>query len=357
MTFDIAIIGAGIAGASLAAKLAPHAKVALLEAEDHPGHHSTGRSAAFWHETYGGPDIVPLSRASRTELEARDVLTPRGALYVGRPGDQPLIDAYEAQFGGDIGIARIDPHHIIPAMKQDWTLGLWEEACADIDVGALHGQYLSEAKKGGATLLTRFRVDHLERLSDGWRIGAGDKQIDAARIVNAAGAWADELAALAGVKPLGLTPLRRTIMQLRLADEVAENGPLTLAIDESFYFKPVGDRRIWLSPHDEIPDIARDVSPEELDVAVAIDRFERAVDVKIEALERSWAGLRTFAPDRLPVIGADPADSGFFWLAGQGGFGIQTAPGAAMLACSLLGYGDAPTLVETARYSPARFYE
>lgn len=357
MKFDIAIVGAGIAGASLAAKLSAHCSVVLLEAEDHPGHHSTGRSAAFWHETYGGPDVVPLSRVSRSELEVREVLTPRGALYVGRTEDAALIDAYEAQFGGDIGIARIDPHHIIPAMKPAWTLGLWEEACADIDVGGLHGQYLSEVKRGGATVLTRFRVDQLERQTGGWRIGAGGMQIEVARIVNAAGAWADELAALASVKPLGLKPLRRTIMQLRLAEEVAENGPLTLAIDESFYFKPVGDRRVWLSPHDEIPDIARDVSPEELDVAIAIDRFEQAVDVKIEALERSWAGLRTFAPDRLPVIGTDPADSGFFWLAGQGGFGIQTAPGVAMLACSLLGYGDAPPLVDAACYSPARFYE
>lgn len=355
MSQRIAIIGAGIAGASLAARLADKAQVILLEAEDHPGHHSTGRSAAFWHETYGGPDIVPLSRASREELEARGVLVSRGALHIGRGVDAPLIDAYKAQFGGAVAIERIDPHRIIPALRPEWTLGLWEEVCADIDVAGLHGQYLSEAKRAGAELRTRFRVDGLSANGAGWTITSGEDSVGADLAVNAAGAWADEIAALAGVKPLGLNPMRRTIMQVRLAEEIAENGPLTLAIDESFYFKPVGDRRVWLSPHDEIPDSPRDVAPEEIDIAIAIDRFEKAVDVSVEAVERRWAGLRTFAPDRLPIIGRDPVQSGFFWLAGQGGYGIQTAPAAASLAAALIMGEQSPKGVDPALYSPQRF--
>lgn len=356
MSFDIAIIGAGIAGASLAAKLGDRARIILLEAEDYPGAHSTGRSAAFWHETYGGPDIVPLSRASRGELESRGILAPRGAMHIGRAEDAPLINAYEAQFGGDVGIERVDPRAIIPTLQPDWTFGLWEEACADIDVGALHSQYLSEAAKAGIVLRTRFRVDRLHSGDDGWTIGAGDEQIEARLIVNAAGAWADAAAGMANIAPIGLTPMRRTIMQLRLAQEVAENGPLTLAIDESFYFKPVGDQRIWLSPHDEIPDVAHDVAPEELDIAIAIDRFQNAVDVEIEAVERRWAGLRTFAPDRLPVIGPDPSNERFFWLAGQGGFGIQTAPAAAELAAAMITGSTMPSGLDQARYSADRFY-
>jgi D-arginine dehydrogenase len=176
-------------------------------------------------------------------------------------------------------------------------------------------------------------------------------------VVNAAGAWADPVAALFGAMPLGITPLRRTIVQLRTDPPPPVDMPLTFGIDEDFYFKPQSGR-LLVSPHDEIPDVAHDVAPEELDVAIAIDRFEHVLDWRIAALERRWAGLRSFSPDRLPVYGFDPVVPGFFWFAGQGGFGIQTAPAAARLAAQLLlGHPrDAMTeALDASRYAPGRF--
>ena len=196
------------------------------------------------------------------------------------------------------------------------------------------------------------------REAGGWRIAtAAGAERRAARIINAAGAWADTLAGLAGVAPRGIQPLRRTVVQLRVDPEARADLPLVLDINGGFYFKPDGGR-LWLSPHDEIPSEPGDVAPEELDVAIAIDRFEQATGWRIAALERRWAGLRSFAPDRLPVYGPDPADAAFLWFAGQGGFGIQTAPAAARLAAQLaLGQGpDAMTRgLDPACYSPARF--
>lgn len=361
-SFDIAVIGAGIAGAGIAAELAPHARVVVLEAEDTPGYHATGRSAAFWEECYGGPELVPLTLASGGFLREGGYLNRRGALYIARESDAPAVDSFVERFANSgATIERLGRDALaaqIPGLRADWTEAIWEPACADIDVAGLHAHYLALMRQGGAELRLRSRVARIDRNEDRWTIeterGAA---VTATTIVNAAGAWADTIAELAGVAPIGIQPLRRTVAQLRVSPAAPDNLPLTLDINGQFYFRPEHGK-LWLSPHDEIPSQPCDAAPEELAVAEAIDRLQGVVDWKVEAVERKWAGLRSFAPDRLPVYGFDPGVEGFFWLAGQGGSGIQTAPAAVRLASQLL-LGrprDAMTDgIDASLYDPARF--
>ncbi len=360
--YDVAVIGAGMAGASIAAELAPHACVLVAEAETAPGYHATGRSAAFWEACYGGPGVAPLTLASGHYLRDRGMLSPRGALYIGRAGDEAAISGFMDGFAGSgVHIERLGREALLkrlPGLRGEWTMGIAEPACADIDVAALHQHYLAAGRRGGVDLRLGAGLQSAERESDGWRLDLGRAGEARARVlVNAAGAWADEVAALAGARPLGIGPLRRTVIQLRTDPAPPDDLPLVLDISGQFYFKPEHGR-LWLSPHDETPSAPCDAAPEELDVAIAIDRFEQVVDWRVAAVERKWAGLRSFAPDRLPVYGFDPQREGFFWFAGQGGFGIQTAPAAARLGAQiLLGRGpDAMTeAIDAATYDPRRF--
>lgn len=360
-TFDVAIVGAGMAGASLAAECAAHARVLLIEAEDTPGYHTTGRSAAFWEEAYGGPGVYPLTAASGPFLREGGFLAPRGAVNMGREDDRSAVEALVARFAGlGVDIRLIGGAELaerIPGLRTEWTVGSWAPGCCDIDVGALHAHYLTACRRAGTVVRTRARVDTLSREGAEWRIGWSGGAARAANLVNAAGAWADQIAVLAGAPPLGIAPLRRTVAQLRTAPAPPANLPLTFGIAGDFYFKPQAGR-LWLSPHDETPAMAGDAAPEELDVARAIDRLAQVADWHVEAVERRWAGLRSFAPDRLPVYGFDPVREGLFWFAGQGGFGIQTAPAAARLGAQLLlgRPADAMTVgLDAARYAPGRF--
>lgn len=360
--YDVAVIGAGMAGASLAAELAPHARVLLAEREGMPGYHATGRSAAFWEECYGGPAVVPLTLASGPYLREHGMLSPRGALYVGRASDEPAIDAFMARFSGSgvhiekLGRAGLDAW--LPGLRSDWTLAISEPACADIDVAALHQHYLAAGRKAGVELRVSAPLEAAEREGPAWRLSFGPAgEARAAVLVDAAGAWADGVASLAGARPLGVTPYRRTVIQLRTDPPPPDGLPLVLDIAGQFYFKPESGR-LWLSPHDETACTPGDAAAEELDVAVAIDRFEQVVDWRVLAVERKWAGLRSFAPDRLPIYGFDPRREGFFWFAGQGGFGIQTAPAAARLAAQLLLGLPRDTMTKSLDpplYAPARF--
>ena len=361
--YDFAVIGAGMAGASIAAELAAHASVIVLEAEDAPGYHATGRSAAFWEECYGGPGVVPLTLASGRFLREHGFLTPRGALYIGRAEDRAEMDTFVRTFDGTgVTIERLDREGLaqrVPRLRDHWRDAIWEPACADIDVAGLHQHYLRNLKQAGADLVCRAEVSEIARTDALWTISTkSGAQYRAANIVNAAGAWADPVAELAGARPLGIAPKRRTVVQLRVSPEAPADQPLVLDINGEFYFKP-DSGRLWLSPHDEIPSDPCDAAPEEIDVARVIDRLERATDWTIEAVERRWAGLRSFAPDRLPVYGPDPRVEGFYWFAGQGGFGIQTAPAAARLASQIILGLEKDELtdgIDAARYSPARHF-
>ena len=343
---DILIVGGGMAGFSLAAGLAGQARVMLIEQEDQPGYHASGRSVAFWEETYGGPAVQPLTSASGPLLALPDpafsehgFLGKRGALHIGRAGEEPLAAAMLKDFAQSnvtfeqMGRAALEAQ--LPGLRADWVVGLAEPSCKDIDAAGLLAAYRKAARQAGLDARMATRFESARRDGDGWLVQTSAGPIACGLIVNAAGAWADEVARRSGVGSLGIVPLRRTVVQLRCPD-APDHVPLTAGLDGSFYFKSEGAQRLWLSPHDETPDVARDVAPEELDVALAVERFRQVVDWPIAAIEHKWAGLRSFAPDRKPVYGADPRVPGFFWFAGQGGFGIQTAPAAALIGAALI---------------------
>lgn len=366
---DVLIVGAGIAGASLAAALAPSRRVMLIEAEDIPGYHATGRSAAFWHETYGGAHVQPLSIASFATLSSpapefsdRGFLLPRTALTLGRRSDAAAIDAFTAEFAAKgVQVSRMSSAEIakkIPGVGSEWSEAAFEAACSDIDVGRLHAAYLRTAQRAGAVLATRAPLQSARRVGDGWDVQIGGQNVHAVLIVNAAGAWADQVATTCGIAPLGIQPYRRTVIQLRLGVPVPAELPLVVHVGGEFYFKGASEGRVWLSPHDETPTAPHDAVPEEIDVAIAIDRLQSVVDWPIEAVERKWAGLRSFAPDRAPVFGVDPQQPAFIWCVGQGGFGIQTSPAiAALLAAQLGAPPPAGPIgrVDPGPYAPSRF--
>lgn len=352
--FDVAIVGAGIAGASLAAELAPRARVLLLEAEERPGYHATGRSAAFWSETYGGPDIQPLTTASGPMLRDGGFLDPLGEMHLARAGEQARVDAFLAAFeNSGVALHAVDPRAMVPGLRDDWAWGVHEPGCAYIDVAALHQHFLARARVAGAVLHCSAALTGAQRSGGRWQLETRAGSFTADLLVNAAGAWADEVAALVGARPIGIRAYRRTMVQLRTDPAPAAGCPLVSDLGGSFYFKPEAGGRLWLTPHDEVDSPACDAAPEEIDVATAIHRFEQVVDWRVAALEHRWAGLRSFAPDRRPVYGFDPQTPGLFWCAGQGGFGIQTAPAAGLLACQLL-LRQTPTL-DPGRYLPDRF--
>jgi D-arginine dehydrogenase len=367
--YDVAIIGAGIAGASIASEIGEHRSVLLLEAEDHPGYHSTGRSAAFWTETYGGPRVQPLTSASRAFLDnppadfsPSGFLRPRGAVNIARKEQQGLADQFLDDFADStLTMDRWSwdqARSLVPDLKPIWNHIVHEPDCCDIDVAALHAAYLRDAKRKSVDLKCRAPVTQIGKNDRGWDIVVGDEHYQANVLVNAAGAWADAIAVLGGVTPIGIQPLIRNMVQIETDPPSSPDMPLVVGLDGSFYFKPESGGSYWVSPHDEIPSDPGDVAADELSVATAIDRFEKVLDVRVKRVSRKWAGLRSFAPDRLPVIGFDSVDSDFFWFAGQGGFGIQTAPAAAKLARSvLLGQPQDEDLhaIDASLYAASRF--
>jgi D-arginine dehydrogenase len=356
VSYDIAIIGAGMAGASLAAEIGSRARVLLIEAEEVPGYHATGRSAAFWSETYGGAGIQPLTTASGDALRSGGFLDPLGSLHIGRAADAGQADAFLREFADSgVTLTPVDPHDHVPGLRPGWTIGIMEPSCAYIDVAALHATMLARARRSGTSLVLGAPLKAARRTNGQWHLETPRGVYQATVLVDAAGAWADHVAGLAGAAPLGIQPYRRTMVQLATEPTPPAGLPHVVHVGGGFYFKPEAGGRLWLSPHDESATAPGDVQPEELDVAIAIDRFEQAVDWRVTRLERTWAGLRSFAPDRLPVYGFAPDTPGFFWFAGQGGFGIQTAPAAAAIGAALI-LGERPSLrIDIDRYSPSRF--
>lgn len=346
MSYDFIVIGAGIAGASVAYELSKRASVVVVEGESHPGYHSTGRSAALFSEIYGNETVRALSRASREFLVApppgfakHPLMTPRGSMFIAneeqRAAFEVLQSAPDVQrltrvMNGDEAIARV------PIIKRDWTAHVMlEEGSHDVDVHALHQGYLRGMRERGATLMCSSPVQSIVRTGDEWIVVAAGHEFAARVVINASGAWADDIAALAGVMPIGLQPRRRTAL---LVDAPAgmpiEGWPMVLDVADTFYFKPDAGS-LLLSPADETPSSPCDVQPDDLDVAIAVDRVEQATNMTITRVKHRWAGLRSFVADRSPVIGFDAHVPDFFWLAAQGGYGIQTAPAAARLAASL----------------------
>jgi D-arginine dehydrogenase len=347
--FDVTIVGAGIAGASLAFRLAGQCRTVLLEREPQPGYHSTGRSAAMFMESYGPPMVRALTRASRAFYEAPPagfasvpLLAPRGAMYVAMHEQAHLLDAVQAELEASGGsIERLDAQATLakaPCLRAESVHGaLYEAAAQDIDVSALHQGFLRGAKQAGAVVQTNAEVAAARREQDAWHIDLADGQsLRAKTVVDAAGAWADELARMFGAAPVGLEPRRRSAFTFKAPEGVAAaHWPAVVGIDEGWYFKPDAGQLLG-SPANADPTFPHDVLADELDIATGIDRIESATTLTIRRPGATWAGLRTFAPDGEMVIGWDDAAPAFFWLAGQGGYGIQSAAGASLLAAALL---------------------
>ena len=352
--FDIIIVGGGITGASLGAEVAGKRRTLVVEAESQCGYHTTGRSAAFYLESYGGPQVAKLNAASRAFLAEGDFLHDRGDLHITRDELPVLPEGIESRV-----VERPELETMVPGIRPEWRRALFEPGCADIDVAALHAAFLSKFRQNGGQIRKSARLQRANRGNGGWKVGLEDgSTISADVIVNAAGAWADRVAEACGVAALGIAPKRRTMVQLKVGQTGLRDLPLVDDADGTFYFKGESDNSVWLSPHDEIPTDPCDAAPEEMDIAIAIDRFQQVVDWPIERVERSWAGLRSFAPDRLPVYGFDSAMPNFFWCAGQGGFGIQTSPAASKLAASLLldeEPDESVARIDPAVFSPKRF--
>ncbi|WP_394762090.1 NAD(P)/FAD-dependent oxidoreductase [Phenylobacterium sp.] len=343
--FDFLIIGSGIAGAGAAYELADGARVLLLEREDAHGHHTTGRSAALYSEAYGNAVIRGLTRASRPFFEApppgfaaHALLTPRGCLYVGRPDQaQALAALLAAEPDALAPLTREAVLALVPALRPDYVgSGLLEAGAMDADVEALHQGFLRGARARGAQVRLSAEVLAIVHGAGAFAVRlASGETVEAAVVVNAAGAWADRVAALADVRPVGLQPMRRTAVIVEAPDGLDVRGwPMVIDADEAFYFKPDAGR-LLASPADETPSEPCDAWADDMDVAVCIDRIQAAADLPVRRVVRSWAGLRSFVADRSPVIGFDDRVPGFFWLAGQGGYGVQTAPAAARAAAAL----------------------
>jgi D-arginine dehydrogenase len=357
---DVLIVGGGIAGASLGARLAGEMRVILIETEDLCGRHSTGRSAAFWEASLGSGPARRLSFASKPMFDAgwpgsaTPLLRRRGTVHLTGPHGDKLEGADELT--GEHALEWLDPEALdrtIPGLRAQWTGAWFEASCADIEVAAFHAACLAAIRRAGGEVRTDAALRSAACSGDHWEAETASGRIRAGILVNAGGAWADDVATRCGVAPIGLQPMRRTVVQLRVGRGGLRDLPLVTDLHNSFYFKGEGDRSIWVSPLDETPVDPCDAAPEEIDVATAIDRFEKAVDWPVEAVERKWAGLRTFAADRVMKFGFDPVAAGFFWCAGQGGMGIQTAPAASLLCASLV-RGE-PVPPELAGIDPADF--
>jgi D-arginine dehydrogenase len=364
--FDVAIVGAGIAGASLAWRLAGQRSVVLLERESQPGYHSTGRSAAMFMESYGPPMVRALTRASRSfyqappkDFAAQPVVSPRGALYVATHEQADLLSKMQAEVESTGSqVERLDAAAALamaPCLRPDLIHGgLYESAAQDIDVAALHQGFLRGFKQLGGTVRTSAQVEGARRDGEGWLLQlASGETVRARTVVNAAGAWADELARLFGAKPIGLTPCRRSAFTFKAPEGMDVSAwPAVAGIDESFYFKPDAGQLLG-SPANADPMHPHDVVPEELDIATGIYHIEAITTLSIRRPTATWAGLRSFVPDGEMVIGWDAGCPGFFWLAGQGGYGIQSAAGASLLAAAMVQGESLPEQLDAEGIAPA----
>lgn len=354
----VLIIGAGMAGASLAYELAGQAEVTLIERESHPGYHTTGRSAAMFTETYGPAPIRALTRASRAFYEnppegfvTTPILTPRGVLLTAEPDRADMISEVLVS-GATHALTAAEAQAQVPILRAERLAGaVAEPGARAIDVDALLQGYLRGFKARGGTLVCDAPVTGLARTETGWRATTPQGDFAADIVVNAAGAWGDPVAALAGVAPVGLVPKRRTAILIEAPSD-PQAWPMVIDIAEAWYLKP--DAGLLLaSPADETPVEPQDAQPDEMDIAICVDRIETATTLNVRRIRHKWAGLRSFVADGVPVVGFDLAAPGFFWLVGQGGYGIQTAGALSRLAAALIMKQPVPVDILAEGLNPA----
>lgn len=369
MGYDFLVIGAGISGAAAACELAPHGRVLVTEAEPMPGYHATGRSAALYTRNYGVPVVRAINAASHPFFSdppegfaEHPLLTPRGALTVARPGAEGQLDpilALSAPGNEIVAVTDAEVLALAPLLRPEQVgSGVYEAGVMDIDVAALHQGFLRAARRRGAEIRCDARVTALTRQGGGWQVSVGGDTVSAGIVVNAAGAWADQVGILAGARPIGLVPKRRTaiLVDPPPACPVERMPTVEFAGDEA-YLKPDAGK-IMASPGDQTPTAPQDAQPEEWDMAVLVDWLQRHTTLAVGRVGHAWAGLRSFVADEAPVVGYDGAVENFFWLAGQGGFGIMMAPALGRTAAALITGSDFPADlgIAPAAIAPARLH-
>lgn len=335
---EVLVVGGGIAGLSLAARLAAHVRVVVVEGESAPGYHASGRSVAFAHYGLGNEPVRTLTALSMGELAAHGTVHP--ALHIAHADEIAALDALEAvhrHYGCDC--TRIGPDAalaLMPALKPEaCAAALVDHGSLKLDTHAMLQAATAEVRAGGGQVVTGARVTAVAREGEAWRVVTSAGDFTARIIVNAAGAWADEFARAAGVRPIGIEPRRRTVISFAAPEgEDVSRWPFTKTVGEGFYLLPEGRSQILASSMDQTPSAPCDAAPEELDIAIAADRVEQATTLPIRRIAHSWAGLRSFAPDELPVVGQAAGAPGFVWCAGQGGAGFQTAPALSRIAAA-----------------------
>ncbi len=366
--FDIVVIGAGMAGATAAAALSADRKVALIEAEDAPGYHSTGRSAAIWILNYGPPDVRRLTGMSRGFFENPPpgfsevpLIRRRPVVFLASGAQRAEMDALLAE---GLELSAADPaeiYRMIPALRPGYLAAAAIEPDAfDMDVAAIHQGFLRQLRANGGVLALRSRAGNIERIAGEWHVATSSGAVfHAPVVVNAAGAWGDEIGRIAGAVQLGLTPCRRTAAIIDPSPFDAENWPMIIDVGHGWYVRPEARTRLLVSPADQTPSYPHDIQPDELDIAIGIDRMQQALDIEVRRVEHSWAGLRTFTPDGSLAFGWDHQAEGFFWAVGQGGYGIQTSPAAGLLVADMItgrDVGEAEDIlaaIDPGRFAPA----
>ncbi|MCC7274007.1 MAG: FAD-binding oxidoreductase [Alphaproteobacteria bacterium] len=347
MDTDFIVIGGGIAGASAGCALAAHGSVVVLEREDQPGYHTTGRSAALYTENYGNRVIRVLTIASKPYFTRHGFLSPRGVLWLARADQGAAIDralveakAFPQRFEE---VAKAEALRLLPVLEPDYVgRAILEPDATDMDVHGIHQSFLKGLRDAGGRLVTATGDAVARRGGGGWEVETRQGAFRAPVVVNAAGAWADVVAAAAGVRAVGLVPKRRTALTFDAPADMAVHGwPMALDVDETFYFKPEAGR-VLASPADETPMAPCDAQPDEMDIALCVDRIERATRLRVRRITHKWAGLRSFVADKTPVVGEAPDAPGFFWCAGQGGYGIMTSPAMGRCVAALATGGDLP---------------
>ncbi|MBV9740804.1 MAG: FAD-binding oxidoreductase [Hyphomicrobiales bacterium] len=363
--FDIVVIGAGIAGATAAAHLASEKRVALVEAEDAPGYHTTGRSTALWILNYGPADVRAMTALSRGFFETpppgfceTPLMSRRPVVTLATAAQEAGFRKLLAQGRGMRELSSAETKERIPALRPGYAVAAAiEDDTFEMDVAALLQGFLRQLRASGGVLALRRRARRIDRQGGEWHVEvSGGDVFTAPVVVNAAGAWGDEVASLAGVAPLGLQPKRRTALIIDPAPWKVADWPAMSDAVTSWYAKPEARSKLLVSPAEETDMTPHDAAPEDIDVAIAIDRMQQALDIEVRRVEHSWAGLRSFTPDRSLAIGWDPKVEGFFWSVGQGGYGIQTSPAQGRLVAALINEGElAEELSFAALVDPARF--
>ena len=353
---DILIIGGGIAGLSAGARLAPHANVTLLETEAATGYHTSGRSAALYEASYGKPSTVALARASGDfYLRDTDYLSPRGLMLAGKAGDEAAFHKELAEMEMQ-QLSAEEARALLPVLNTEVaTLVGHSTEAWDIDTDRLMQDFARTIRNNGGQILTRAAVTAITPGAR-WQVQTATGQFEADMVINAAGAWADEVAIMAGLAPIGIRPMRRSMARVAAPDGMdPAPWPMIFGVEESWYMKPDAGA-LLVSPAEEEPTTPHDAWADDMVLAEGIARYEEMTTQPVTRMISNWAGLRSFAPDRGLVIGHDPHARGFFWLAGQGGYGFLTCPAASLLAADLI--LNRPPEIEApirAALSPERF--